>query len=230
MGKALVFTTVFKVCRCLRLHARAPWRSQFIPTRRFGMMASNNLSRGEEPPVTIPEGYTLHTENTSYILLPTENEAFLNPVQEFNRDLSVACIRVWSEELNKVKEAKWQQSRERKRLKTDKEIADQRGSLWPCGNALNDLAPAADQEKSGTVGSLAHGKDDGLNTPYNEPTPKLNQKEVTCQWPFPIVPEACSDVCPRRQIQVIARTNLCCLKLFPPPVCDQSDTQRKFLS
>jgi tRNA (guanine26-N2/guanine27-N2)-dimethyltransferase len=89
-------------------------------------MASNNLSQGEEQPVTIPEGYVLHTENTSHILLPSENEAFLNPVQEFNRDLSVACIRVWSEELNKVKEAKWRQSRERKRLKTDKEVTDQR--------------------------------------------------------------------------------------------------------
>jgi tRNA (guanine26-N2/guanine27-N2)-dimethyltransferase len=97
-------------------------------------MASNILSQGEEPLVTIPEGYVLHTENTSHILLPTENEAFLNPVQEFNRDLSVACIRVWSEELNKVKEAKWQQSRERKRLKTDKEIADQRRSQWPSEN------------------------------------------------------------------------------------------------
>ena len=77
----------------------------------------------------IPEGYTLHTENTSHILLPTENEAFLNPVQEFNRDLSVACIKVWSEELNKVKEAKWQQSRERKRLKTDKVATCQRVSI-----------------------------------------------------------------------------------------------------
>ena len=91
-------------------------------------MTTNN----EAPPVTIPEGYALHTENTSFILLPTENEAFLNPVQEFNRDLSVACIRVWSEELNKVKEAKWRRTRERtglrSNMKADKARAEQRRS------------------------------------------------------------------------------------------------------
>jgi len=61
----------------------------------------------------VPEGFKLHTENTSNILL-SANEAFLNPVQEFNRDLSVACIRVWSEETNRVKEERWRRSLERK--------------------------------------------------------------------------------------------------------------------
>ncbi|KIM49074.1 hypothetical protein M413DRAFT_438239 [Hebeloma cylindrosporum] len=56
--------------------------------------------------IEIPDGLRLHTENTSHILL-SANEAFLNPVQEFNRDMSVACIRVWSEELNKSKEERW---------------------------------------------------------------------------------------------------------------------------
>ena len=66
--------------------------------------------------ITVPDGYTLHTENTSHILLAS-NEAFLNPVQEFNRDLSVACIRVWSEELIKVHEARWKQNQEKKTKK-----------------------------------------------------------------------------------------------------------------
>ncbi|KAF6765234.1 guanine-N2--methyltransferase [Ephemerocybe angulata] len=61
----------------------------------------------------VPEGYVLHTENSSSILLDA-NAAFLNPVQEFNRDLSVACIRVWSEESNRTKEAKWRQKQDRK--------------------------------------------------------------------------------------------------------------------
>lgn len=89
-------------------------------------------------PITIPDGFTLHTENTSSILLPSTNEAFLNPVQEFNRDLSVACIRVWSEELNKTKEIKWRQMQERK-AKKSKDGSDRkrqkcmsftRGFLW----------------------------------------------------------------------------------------------------
>ncbi|KAG1753451.1 tRNA methyltransferase [Suillus lakei] len=64
--------------------------------------------------ITVPEGFTLHTENTSHILISSKEEAFLNPVQEFNRDLSVACIRVWSEEINREKEAKWKQAQERR--------------------------------------------------------------------------------------------------------------------
>ncbi|KAG2157148.1 tRNA methyltransferase [Suillus clintonianus] len=64
--------------------------------------------------ITVPEGFTLHTENTSHILISSKEEAFLNPVQEFNRDLSVACIRVWSEESNREKEAKWKQAQERR--------------------------------------------------------------------------------------------------------------------
>lgn len=71
-------------------------------------------------PITVPEGFTLHTENTSHILLPSNNEAFLNPVQEFNRDISVAAIRVWSEELNKKKEERWGQARGRRQKKAGK--------------------------------------------------------------------------------------------------------------
>lgn len=70
--------------------------------------------------ITVPDGFTLHTENTSHILLPSNNEAFLNPVQEFNRDLSVAAIRVWSEELNRAKEERWRQAREKRPLKAEK--------------------------------------------------------------------------------------------------------------
>jgi tRNA (guanine26-N2/guanine27-N2)-dimethyltransferase len=76
--------------------------------------------------ITVPEGFTLHTENTSHILLPSNNEAFLNPVQEFNRDLSVAAIRVWSEALNKTKEERWRQARERRLLKAEKQPASDR--------------------------------------------------------------------------------------------------------
>jgi tRNA (guanine26-N2/guanine27-N2)-dimethyltransferase len=74
---------------------------------------------------SIPEGFKLHTENTTSILL-SENEAFLNPVQEFNRDLSVASIRVWSEKLDKEKEARWINAREKKQLKMDKQHAKKR--------------------------------------------------------------------------------------------------------
>ena len=79
------------------------------------------MADGHSPnSITVPDGFTLHTENTSHILLPSNNEAFLNPVQEFNRDLSVAAIRVWSEELNRAKEERWRQARERRPMKAEK--------------------------------------------------------------------------------------------------------------
>jgi tRNA (guanine26-N2/guanine27-N2)-dimethyltransferase len=72
-------------------------------------MASASTSNAVE----IPPGFRLYTENTSHILLSSD-EAFLNPVQEFNRDMSVACIRIWSEELNRAKEEKWRKAQARK--------------------------------------------------------------------------------------------------------------------
>ncbi|PFH54319.1 hypothetical protein AMATHDRAFT_72825 [Amanita thiersii Skay4041] len=70
----------------------------------------------EAADVNVPPGFMLHTENTTKILLD-KNEAFLNPVQEFNRDLSVATIRVWSEELNRVKEVRFRAAQEKKAIK-----------------------------------------------------------------------------------------------------------------
>ena len=70
----------------------------------------------------IPEGFTIHTENSARILLPATDDAFLNPVQEFNRDLSIACIRVWSEELDKTKEARWRESQTRKQKASAKKL------------------------------------------------------------------------------------------------------------
>lgn len=77
------------------------------------------VTMSAQPAIVIPDGFTLHTENTSHILLPSTNEAFLNPIQEFNRDLSIACITTWSEELDRKKEAKWQLNREKRAKKAE---------------------------------------------------------------------------------------------------------------
>ena len=76
----------------------------------------------QQPAIEVPPGFTLHSENTTHILLPSDNGAFLNPVQEFNRDLSVACIRVWSEEWNRAKEARWRAAQEKKAKRPEKRL------------------------------------------------------------------------------------------------------------
>ncbi|KAG6879979.1 hypothetical protein C0992_008572 [Termitomyces sp. T32_za158] len=90
--------------------------SRFISGRQKFSMASN---------IIVPDGFTLHTENTSHILLES-NQAFLNPVQEFNRDTSVACIRVWSEELNRSKGERWRQNQERRTKKQKEGVSKKR--------------------------------------------------------------------------------------------------------
>lgn len=107
--------------------------------------------------VTVPDGFTLHTENTSHILLPSNNEAFLNPVQEFNRDLSVATIRIWSEVLNKTKEERWRQMREKKLEKMDKlPVSDRkRSKVDPLKDISTSLPLAAAMDTVDTTTDLA---------------------------------------------------------------------------
>ncbi|GAA5941309.1 tRNA (guanine26-N2)-dimethyltransferase [Sporobolomyces koalae] len=88
----------------------------------------------------VPEGFVVHTEATTSILFaapatastsePTSASGpapvFLNPVQEYNRDLSVVAIRSWSEIRQKEKRKVWEDNlRKRKEKKRSKEaLAD----------------------------------------------------------------------------------------------------------
>lgn len=47
--------------------------------------------------------YNTVTEGQATILFPKKNEVFYNPVQQFNRDMSIAAIRTWSEIYNQEK-------------------------------------------------------------------------------------------------------------------------------
>lgn len=55
------------------------------------------MSTQPPPDKPVPTGLTPYTEQTTTILLPDDNSAFLNPVQQFNRDLSIACISTWGQ-------------------------------------------------------------------------------------------------------------------------------------
>ncbi|GAA5973656.1 hypothetical protein JCM8115_006181 [Rhodotorula mucilaginosa] len=80
----------------------------------------------EEPQTapTVPEGFVVHTESTTSILFaapPSSSSTssgtapvFLNPVQEYNRDLSVVAIRTWSETRQAEKRKYWEEGLRRK--------------------------------------------------------------------------------------------------------------------
>ncbi|CAE6433487.1 unnamed protein product [Rhizoctonia solani] len=93
------------------------------------MASSADNSTTTTATMDIPEGFTVHTENTAKILLPSETTTFLNPIQEFNRDLSVACISTWGKRWEEAKRAKWEQGgarrgQNKKRKKSGAEKAD----------------------------------------------------------------------------------------------------------
>lgn len=79
----------------------------------------------------IPDTHRPHTESTTTILVPKENTAFLNPVQQYNRDLSISVIRAWNELRKEEAEARWRKRQERAaegaKKRKDKQAAGKAG-------------------------------------------------------------------------------------------------------
>ena len=92
--------------------------SRSLYHHRKGLLNSQRcMAMSTTESIKVPDGFRLFTENTSHILL-SANDAFLNPAQEFNRDLSVACIRTWSEDRNREKEQIWRKRMQGKMART----------------------------------------------------------------------------------------------------------------
>ena len=122
-----------------RSHSPITFIRQYrLHTRHNSTLAMPEASQ-QQPVIDVPPGFTLHSENTTHILLPSDNGAFLNPVQEFNRDLSVACIHVWSEEWNRVKEARWKAAQEKKAKKPEKRLKGVYNMRVPCPGVCDNI-------------------------------------------------------------------------------------------
>ncbi|KAG0041419.1 RNA methyltransferase tRNA(m5U54)methyltransferase [Gryganskiella cystojenkinii] len=61
-----------------------------------------------------PAGFKKVTEGQATILFPDTNEVFYNPIQEFNRDISIAAIRTWDEIFQEERRAKVDAKKARK--------------------------------------------------------------------------------------------------------------------
>ena len=113
------------------------WKPVFQPD----MMAQAT----SQPPYTvplpggIPADHKPHTESRTTILLPSAG-AFLNPPQQFNRDLSVAVIRAWNEKRKEIAEAK-------SRVKAERLSKKGKGK----GRALPDEHAAEEVAKEGEL-------------------------------------------------------------------------------
>ncbi len=79
-------------------------------------------------PGGIPDTHREHSEATTTILVPKDAGAFLNPVQGFNRDLSVAVIRAWNELRKEELEGRWRAKGNTRKRKEQKKTKQERDS------------------------------------------------------------------------------------------------------
>lgn len=96
------------------------------------------------------------TEGAATIIFPSANEVFYNPVQQFNRDLSVLAIRAWSKTFIHEKRTKYQLQRERqsKKRKLDEVMSGNASSSKAnpeAGEVLNRADSSANLANAATV-------------------------------------------------------------------------------
>ncbi|KAL1405404.1 RNA methyltransferase tRNA(m5U54)methyltransferase [Vanrija albida] len=104
-------------------------------------MSTSSIPYTVPLPGGIPDKYRPHTEQTTTILVPKANTAFLNPVQEYNRDLSVSVIRAWNDQRKEELEARW-------RANNAKKEAKGKGKSKPKANDAEEK-PAEEGETNG---------------------------------------------------------------------------------
>lgn len=74
-------------------------------------------------------------EGKAKIIFPNSNEVFYNPVQVFNRDLSVACIQVYTEELFPLT-AKFKKKRKTGGSENKKTVDEENETIPNAGKSL----------------------------------------------------------------------------------------------
>ncbi|CAO3572741.1 unnamed protein product [Mortierella alpina] len=85
-------------------------------TRLFSTAASqkHRAAMTDQHDIPAPKGFKKVTEGKATILFPDTNEVFYNPIQEFNRDISIAAIRTWDEIFQEERSARLAEKKARK--------------------------------------------------------------------------------------------------------------------
>lgn len=102
--------------------------------------------------------YTSVTEGKAEVLFPASHDVFYNPVQEFNRDLSVAVLRVFAVEHKKAEKERREkeEAKERRRQEYLKKLSsgqDSKGETKAAenGNESDKAADLNNEEKNGEL-------------------------------------------------------------------------------
>jgi tRNA (guanine26-N2/guanine27-N2)-dimethyltransferase len=73
------------------------------------------------PTFPVPPGHKAVKERNATILLPDSNTTFLNPIQEYNRDLSVAVIKRFMQDTTDASRTKFDSRRAKRSKKGGKQ-------------------------------------------------------------------------------------------------------------
>ncbi|KAG0237884.1 tRNA methyltransferase 1 [Actinomortierella wolfii] len=111
----------------------------------------------------VPEGFKKVTEGKATILFPDTNEVFYNPIQEFNRDISIAAIRTWDELNREEIEAK----RDAKRAKKQAAMAARMKKKEATESAATEATPTTAAPADQTM-----LPEDSLETEQKQETPQ----------------------------------------------------------
>jgi tRNA (guanine26-N2/guanine27-N2)-dimethyltransferase len=89
-----------------------------------------------------PAGYTVHREASAEVLLAEGRDVFINPIQEFNRDLSTLAIHTWSEIFDDEKRQAWERKQQNNNAKKNKKrkFQEDDNQVQIEKNAVTDLA------------------------------------------------------------------------------------------
>lgn len=108
--------------------------------------------------ITLGEHESAFRENSATIVMPSAEAAFLNPVQEFNRDLSTLCIRTWSERLDAEKKARFLRAAQRKAATTSKgKTKRKEAQVSNESNSVDEAIAAQPEHKKARIDENGNG-------------------------------------------------------------------------
>ncbi|SAM83991.1 related to N2,N2-dimethylguanosine tRNA methyltransferase [Ustilago bromivora] len=142
-------------------------RISHLKARKYSSMAPTPIllapERARASGIILADHESAFRENSATIVMPSAEAAFLNPVQEFNRDLSTLAIRTWSERLDAEKKARFVRAAQRKTATAGKGKSKRKGKLAANGctsaeePAVGEGQPDAKKARVDENGASASG-------------------------------------------------------------------------
>ncbi|CAG8673625.1 10119_t:CDS:10, partial [Dentiscutata heterogama] len=104
--------TLFQIAICAKLRKNFFLKHVLAVKNWQTKLSTSSRIRSLEKLGKMDNEFNVITEGKASILFPKDNKVFYNNVQQFNRDISIAAIKIWSEIISEEKQKKAQQKKE----------------------------------------------------------------------------------------------------------------------